>query len=187
MKLKFKEIRNTENYVKSLHDFLCLYTTAFPSEERRMDWTDVEIVSSFIDKKDEFNIIVVTIENRFVGFLSYWNFEKYIYVEHFAVNEQDRGKGIGKDILCHVIDNICGNIILEVELPNNEIARRRVDFYIKERFKLWQNIEYIQPAYSKSQTPVSLLLMTKGDVWLCSNEDEKIVEIKSKVYQQNLL
>lgn len=182
MKLKFQDIRDVENYVMILHDFLCLYTTAFPPEERRSEWIDEGTISSFIEEKDDFNIIIASIDDSFVGFLSYWHFKEYIYIEHFAVEKSNRGKGIGKKILQHVIENICGNIILEVELPNSDISKRRVNFYKNEGFVLWQSIEYIQPAYSEGQAPVPLMLMTNGDMLLSSAEDEKILEIKNRVY-----
>ena len=49
------------------------------------------------------------------------------------------------------------------ELPENELARRRIGFYSRNGFKL-NNYPYIQPPMSAGKNPVPLLIMTTGGV-----------------------
>lgn len=135
-----------------------LYNGSFPPAERRK-FTCVE---TLLEKETvPFRIIAATEDGELFGFLSYWDFETFRYIEHFAVDVNKRGNGIGSGLLSHFIDK-CGKtpIVLEVELPEAYDARRRVDFYMRHCFIIWKRLDYMQPPYEEGGESVEMKLMT---------------------------
>ncbi|WP_299432328.1 GNAT family N-acetyltransferase [uncultured Maribacter sp.] len=86
-------------------------------------------------------------------------FKTLKYVDHFATSTQQRNKGFGKLILENFIEASNKPILLEVELPNSSINKRRIKFYERIGFKLNQHY-YEVPASKKGQKPLQLLLMS---------------------------
>ena len=103
-------------------------------------------------------------DGKFVGFMSYWNFDGYTYIEHFAVSPELRGRNIGRAMMEYVFKAVNNNVLIEVELPETEMARRRIGFYKRLGFCPHHDIEYIQPPYSDGLSPLPLMLMTHGNV-----------------------
>lgn len=157
-----------------------LYIGSFPPVERRK-FSSVEVLL----KKDNvpFNIIAATEGDELQGFLSYWDFGTFRYIEHFAVDVKKRGNGIGSGLLEHFIAD-CGKtpIVLEVELPEAYDARRRVDFYMRHSFIIWKRLHYVQPPYELENGSLEMKLMT-----LQVNDQAKVAEmgeiIKREVYK----
>lgn len=146
--------------------FLKLYDGSFPDNERRI-YTDADDLASFMKSKGaKFHAFALKDDRELVGFLSYWDFEGYTYIEHLAVDPAHRGKGLGSKMLQHLFDTVNKNVLIEVERPETDEARRRLEFYERNGFKTRREIDYRQPAYSKKQEPVEMLLMTHGDVEL---------------------
>lgn len=180
MKIKLQPIK--EQYLSS---FFNLYVDAFPPDERR-DWKNAEDAHIFLTNNTGiFNILSATTETNgeetFVGFISFWKLDNNIaYIEHFAVMPDMRGKQLGSHIL-HQFSEISDRLILEVELPDNDMAKRRIKFYQKSGFLAWDKIRYIQPPYSAGKAPVELMLMTRN-VNLTGENDPTIKELKQKVY-----
>ena len=52
------------------------------------------------------------------------------------------------------------NVVLEVELPEDALTRRRIGFYERHGF-VWNDYPYMQPPMRKGQEPLPLRLMTK--------------------------
>lgn len=149
-----------ENYP----DFLQLYADAFPPEERRPYAGAIAFGEFANAKRSKFNVLAAMDDGKFVGFMSYWNFDSYTYIEHFAVSPELRGRNIGRAMMEHVFRTVNNNVLIEVELPETEIARRRIGFYERLGFLPHPEIEYIQPPYSAGLTPLPLMLMTHGKV-----------------------
>lgn len=93
------------------------------------------------------------------AFIAAWKCGGFVFIEHFAVDPALRGQGIGGAFLRKFIRDRRKMVCLEVELPDTEMARRRIGFY--ERNGLYLNHQpYVQPAIAPGQPPVPLLLMT---------------------------
>lgn len=93
------------------------------------------------------------------GFLAIWDTPSLCFIEHFAVNPLYRNQGLGAAMLQELIDHQSKQICLEVELPESELAIRRIHFY--ERNGLYLNrYPYTQPALSRGQNEIPLYLMT---------------------------
>lgn len=95
------------------------------------------------------------------GFLAVWEFEVFIYIEHFAVDQALRNSGTGSAMLRDLVGKYQKPICLEVELPEDELTRRRIGFYERNGF-VFNEYPYIQPPISKGKPPVPLRIMTYG-------------------------
>lgn len=96
------------------------------------------------------------------GFLAVWEFESFIYIEHFAVDPALRNSGTGSAMLKELVKQYQKPICLEVELPEDELTRRRIGFYERNGF-VFNEYPYIQPPISKGKSPVPLRIMTYGE------------------------
>lgn len=89
------ELINIDNIAHLLYDsFSKLYSTAFPIFEQR---TETQQTRTFSHPK--YHLSGYKEEDIFIGFISYWDFQEYIYIEHFAIDRQLRGSGYGSRIL----------------------------------------------------------------------------------------
>lgn len=131
-----------------------LYEEAFPSEERRLlkDQT-------YVLQNDKYHFDILIDNEQFIGFILWWDFETYRYVDHFAISKEQRNKGLGRLILNKFISRSNTPIILEVELPTSDINKRRIAFYERIGFKLNQHY-YEIPPLTKKQVPLQLFLMS---------------------------
>lgn len=114
------------------------------------------------------------------AFLAVWDFEKTLYVEHFAVSPNFRNSGLGSSMLRELC-GICADkpVCLEVELPENDMARRRIGFYERNGFVL-NHYDYIQPSMAQGQPSIPLLIMTNPK----AVTQEEFESIKSLLYKR---
>ncbi|MDP2115586.1 MAG: GNAT family N-acetyltransferase [Bacteroidota bacterium] len=155
-----------------------IYFDSFPPDERR-DWSEIKELlqhSGFILNK-------VLEDQELVGLISVWNFHGFVFIEHFAILESKRGKGIGSQALKQVIAENLKPIIVEVEEPVTDDARRRIAFYESADFSVCEGI-YYQPPYSPDQNKVKMLLMSFPEKILPPEFDEIKTRIYREVYQQ---
>ena len=67
--------------------------------------------------------------DRYVGFITGWLFDGYTYVEHFAIDPAASNGGIGAEAMKQFLV-FCGTpVVLEVEMPTDEMSKRRIGFY----------------------------------------------------------
>lgn len=163
-----------------------LYIEAFPVDERRSKESIIELL-----KEDYFEFIPIFIAEEFVGFATLWIFENFAYIEHFAIDPKKRNMGIGFDFIKilqgKVMENSkltftfpskkITNIALEVEKPDNEIAKRRVQFYERLDFKILDNY-YFQPPYTKDSKGLEMKVMLYSP-----NDEVEFNQIKSTLYK----
>lgn len=156
-----------------------IYERSFPEDERR-DFADL---AELTNTEPAFRIDIFTDENaESIGFISYWIFSDFVYVEHFAVDENKRGKGYGKFILEKLVNLSSLPLILEVEPPEDETSIRRIRFYENMGFIL-SKIPYLQPAYGPDKKSVPLLLMSKGNIDLNNCHDQVKETLFREVYK----
>lgn len=137
---------------------LALMEAAFPADERREE----DDLRALIDGNPLFAFNVVLSGGERVGLMTTWNFGKFIYVEHFATEPTVRGGGIGAAALRELTSAADLPIVLEVEPPaQSDEARRRVGFYERAGFTLWQT-PYTQPPYGAEKKPLPMDLMAHG-------------------------
>lgn len=143
----------------TIHDFDALFSImekSFPTDEFR-PYDEQKALFS----KKRYSVYGEKDGTRLLGFLSVWDFDDFLYVEHFAVDSALRGGGIGSKMLSSLVAAQKRPSCLEVELPENDTARRRIGFYMRNGFFL-NEYDYIQPPISKGRLPVPLRIMTSG-------------------------
>lgn len=153
-----------------------LFESAFPDEERP-PFGELKHRN-----KQKFHFMVATNESdesdEFVGILSYWTFEEFVYIEHFAIDEDLRNQGLGKAVFLNFLSQQTQQVVLEVEHPHDEISDHRIDFY--SSMGLFTNPQdYLQPSYHGDQVTVPMIIMTKYEI-----DDDEFAEIRDKLYAE---
>ncbi len=135
-----------------------IYESSFPSDERR----DFKLVVKLLSD-DRFELKGIFVDKDLVGFITTWDFNDFMYVEHFAVAEELRGNGLGSYVLQNIINNSELRIVLEVDLPSDSISFKRIKFYQNFGFVL-SHEEYIQPPYDADKSAVPMFVMSKPEI-----------------------
>lgn len=133
-------------------------------------------------KNCRYNIMTYKKDNKIVGFLSYWAIDKDIFfVEHFAVDKNYQGQGIGKSLFNDFL-KLKGDKCLEVEPPHTEIDKKRIKLYESFGLVFHENL-YYQPPYNKGDNKTKLHIMCSKKLNNSSfnNLVEKIYNIVYKV------
>jgi ribosomal protein S18 acetylase RimI-like enzyme len=150
-----------------------IYIDSFPSDERR-DWLDLKKLINH----PGFNFYKVLNDEKTIGLITVWNLPKCAFIEHFAIHDSLRSKGIGTQVFMKIMDEKPGKIVLEVEEATTEAAQRRITFYERMGFSVCDGI-YYQPAYSPDKSKVKLLLMSHPELLL--SKDFEV--IKTQIYR----
>ena len=136
-----------------------LYVSAFPDDERR----PLDDFRTVLAESPYFVAQVVSDGDAFVGFITYWDFPSYRYVEHFAIAPGLRGHGYGGDVIERLKSTTPLPVVLEVEPPVTSQARRRILFYERHGFAL-SDYAYEQPPYRSGAARLPMRLMvTQGE------------------------
>lgn len=154
IKLQDVTERDTEllDYIRSVYEY------SFPEDERR----DFDKVKELLRENGAFRLALIEKDETPVGLFAYWQWPDLRYVEHFAVDRNCRGGGIGADILRVFVEMADTPVVLEVEHPDDEICSRRIRFYERQGFVLHDAFDYVQPPYDATKKALHLYLMTYG-------------------------
>lgn len=151
-----------------------LLSAAFPREEYRelAEWRDLTA------SQEIFHNNLICDDGAPVGLISYWDFGRFHYVEHFATSPQLRNRGYGKLVLELLPGVLQTPIVLEVEAPESDMARRRVGFYRRHGFALW-GAEYRQPPYRRGDDWLPMCLMVRGDL-----KESEFSGVRDTIYRE---
>lgn len=152
-----------------------LLTTSFPPEEYR----DLAELRHITDTRPLFHPHLVLEDEKPIGLITYWDFGRFCYVEHFAIDPVHRNGGRGAQVMQLFFSQIQKPVVLEVEPPTEEMARRRIGFYERQGLELWQT-DYLQPPYRKGDDYLPLKLMVKGNL----SETEDFEEVKTLIHKE---
>jgi NAD+ diphosphatase len=152
-----------------------LLAASFPLEEYR----NLTQLRHYAIHQKNFHIVIALVDKQPIGFVSYWELSRFYYIEHFAVDRNCRNQGYGEAIIRQFIEHLQRPVVLEVELPDTEMAQRRIAFYQRNNFVLW-NETYLQPPYRKGNHPLPMRLMAHGAL-NCKDDYKEIVE---EIYRQ---
>ncbi len=147
---------------------------SFPEDEHRPFEQQKKLLA-----KSEYKIYVQRVQGLVQGFVAVWELESLVFIEHLAVEKNFRNKGAGSELLSFVSRKYSCDICLEVEIPEDEITCRRVEFYKRNGFCL-NNYPYTQPPLSEGQQAVPLLIMTKGK----ELTESEFMNMKSTLYKE---
>lgn len=154
-----------------------LLIAAFPPEEYR----ELKDLREYTNRIGNFHNNIIFDDNTPVGFITYWDFDHFYYVEHFAINPTLRNSGYGKKVLDFLCKELNLPIVLEVEMPLEEMAQRRINFYKRQGFVLWEK-EYQQPPYKNGDPFLPMYLMVYSSLQCKQDFDTVKKKIHKEVY-----
>lgn len=161
-----------DNIKEDFNGFYDLLYKSFPSIERRTYEGQKKLLNNNL-----YNVLYFKENEKVVAFLAYWEFNNFIFIEHFAVDEDLRGKGTGTNILKSFLRSSNKKVVLEVELPLEDIAIRRIEFY--KRLGLYLNdYKYMQPPLQKGNEYFELKIMSYPE----KITKEEFIEFRDIIY-----
>ena len=174
--MELKEI-HTENSEYGFAERLL--QTAFPEDEYR----DLAEQRRNTDCNPLFSNNVILQDGNLVGILAYWKLPGFYYIEHLAISPEHRNGGYGRKVLECLQETWDMPVVLEVELPQDEMSRRRIGFYERAGYRLFAK-DYLQPAYRPGGKSLSLYLMVNDLGCPVPGEEEVKRGIYANVYNQ---
>ncbi len=152
-----------------------LMTESFPENEYR----PLAQLREYTDNKKNFFFNVIFNDNTPIGFITYWDFDTFYYAEHFAISPLQRNGGYGQKTLEALCQQLKRPIVLEVEMPDNEMAKRRIGFYQRHGFTLWTQ-SYQQPPYKPGDSFLPMFLMAYGEL----DCDKDFETVKARIHKE---
>lgn len=154
------------------------YESSFPADERRSFDELLKLLPC-----PDMHLCALINDHQLVGFILYWQWEDIVFIEHFAIDSELRGKQFGQQALTITLRIECRYCILEVERPEDDISRRRIGFYERQGFIL-NPFDYVQPPYQPGKSAVPMRLMSIPTIateaeFMCLSE-----LIKERVYER---
>ena len=117
-------------------------------------------------------------EGGLLAFLAVWEFAEFVFIEHFAVSEKARNSGIGGKMLEELARQKAGKVVLEVELPEDSLKKRRIGFYERHGFT-FNEYPYIQPPMGEDRHEIPLRIMSAPEPL---SEDE-FQSVRTELYE----
>lgn len=150
--LKIEQIKTHENFWFA--EFWSIYSVSFPLNERRDYKQQIEVLNN-----PDYQLDIYFSEDKLSGFISFWNSEEFIFIEHLAIAPAYQGKGLGSSLLKPFLECQSVTVILEIEPPVDEITNRRLNFYKSLGFEANSHIHF-QPPYHSQDQPLRLNIMS---------------------------
>lgn len=149
-------IRLTDMMRPQYADFADLYARSFPVFEQRTEQQQKAAFASW-----RYHLDLYYKEEVFVGFIAYWEFDRYSYVEHFAVHETHRSLGYGTQLLRLFMSKQANQVVLEIDPVVDEKSDARWRFY--QRCAMSKNAyPHIHPPYREAYPGHSLIVLSSG-------------------------
>lgn len=168
----------TENVLERLDisdfdEMFDIMEKSFPADERRPKEEQEKLFNI-----SNYKVYCVK-EKNVKAFMAAWEFDTFVFLEHFAVSPEYRNEGLGGRMLTALAAMCDKKICLEAEPPETDVASGRIHFYERNGFYL-NEYPYIQPPISKGKKPVPLMIMTSGE----KVSVQEFEEIKSTLYKE---
>lgn len=137
-------------------EFFALLDASFPADEHRTYAAQKALLG-----EPAYAIMTGEVDGAVRALFAVWEFAGFRFVEHFAVDPALRGKGIGAAMFGGYLRRDSRRVVLEVELPETEIAARRIGFYERCGLAL-SHFPYAQPPLNPGDGLLPLMLMSSG-------------------------
>lgn len=160
-------------------DFKPTYESLFPPDERR-EWDQLLDLIGYT----QYSLYEIFSNEKFIGFISVWNLTEFSFIEHFGICTTEQGKGYGAQALNKILLISSEPVVLEVEEPLTEPARKRIAFYERFSFSICTR-NYFQPPYSRDKKSVNMLLMSYPKKIETSDFEKIKAQIHDRVYGYN--
>lgn len=131
-----------------------IYRQSFPTEELR----PIPHTYALLRQDSRFHLLMGKEDNFIVSFIIYWQLEHGLYIDYLATHPQYRQRGHARTLLMQVASSSALPAVLEVELPDNDTAKKRIAFYKKCGFYYNGDFPYCMPNYNNEGfTPMALM------------------------------
>lgn len=149
--MEFKRLRTSNHiiYKKSME----LYKVSFPDHKQRENDIQTSIMGN---EAYHFNLIYDN--DIWVGMILWWETAEFIYVEHFCILPEMRGKRYGQKALA-LLDEEGKTIILEIDPPIDEVSIHRKTFYERSGYQA-NRFAHVHPPYKTGFKGHSLVVMS---------------------------
>ena len=134
-----------------------LMRQSFPTAEIRTYEGELALLA-----REDYRVLAVMQEDAIQAFIAEWQLDGFCFVEHFAVNPNTRGQGIGTDVFGTYLEQADCPVVIEVEDVDTKEATRRIAFYERLHLRL-SEIRYPQPKLRAGGEPVPLRMMVYPD------------------------
>ncbi|WP_320957607.1 GNAT family N-acetyltransferase [Enterocloster asparagiformis] len=149
-------IRLTDSNHAMYHQAMDLYKASFPIHEQRESHVQTCIMGN---EAYHFNLIYEN--NRWVGMILCWETEEFIYIEHFCILPEMRGKKYGQKAL-ELLGGERKTVILEIDPPIDDVSVRRKRFYERSGYQA-NRFAHVHPPYKKGFKGHDLVVMSSPD------------------------
>lgn len=151
------ELYRVKSVTDGLYDgFLSIYSMSFPPFEQRNGNQHIYALSN-----EKYHLDCYVEGDNILAFIVWWDFDNYIYIEHFAVNALCRGMNIGTRVLSGFIENTDKLVLLEIDPLTDDISRKRYEFYKRLGF-VSNPYDHYHPAYDNEYKPHKLIVLSSG-------------------------
>lgn len=133
-----------------------IYRRAFPENEQ---WREEAYDRAFDDPLFEADALML--DGVVVGLLFHWQTGDFRYIEHFAIAAELRGRNLGSQVLTAFFERFGGQVILEIDPPEDVISIRRLHFYERAGFVANPEYTYIHPSYRQPFRQHPLVLLSR--------------------------
>lgn len=131
-----------------------LYRESFPWHEQREASSQAHIL-----RQPDYHFTLIYDETMFVGLVLYWEAADFLYVEHFCILPELRGRRYGQRAL-EALPASGKPVILEIDPPDDAVSVRRRGFY--ERCGFSENpYPHVHPPYHPENEGHRLVLMSR--------------------------
>ena len=148
------EIKSSED--ERFEKFRRLYGSSFPIFEQRTSGQQ-----EYAFGCSQYHLSEYWDDDIFVGFISNWEFDRQIYIEHLAVDTTLRGKGYGSRMLDSFVASTPKTVILEIDPVVDDISRARLRFY-ESCGSRRNGFRHRHPAYREGYQPHPLVVLSSG-------------------------
>lgn len=130
-----------------------LYAQSFPAHEQRQYPSQRSIMGHA-----QYHYGLVMEGGALAGLMLFWETDAFIYVEHFCMLPELRGKGLGSRALA-LLGQRGKTVILEIDPPVDAVSVRRRQFYERAGF-VSNPYAHVHPPYHREHTGHALVVMS---------------------------
>lgn len=158
-----------------LKQFIALLEQAFPPYERRERGVQLALMDNPFYK-----IRTLQENGKLLGFMAVWMLDGMIFLEHFAVDKSLRSKGIGGRMLDDFKEEAKKSerqLILEAELPVDDLTRRRIAFYLRHGMAVNEYLYHQMPLRACDE-PTQMHLLSSSQL-----SEEQFCAARKEIYR----
>ena len=130
-----------------------LYSISFPPHEQREPASQADCMGL-----EEYHFELVYDGPTWAGIILYWETDAFLYIEHFCMFPELRGKNYGRRAL-YCLAKKGKTMILEIDPPEDAISIRRKGFYLHSGF-VPNPFPHVHPPYHAGNDGHTLVVMS---------------------------